>query len=74
MKKYAFFFHYNKPLSLRRKKPMISVHWKGACIFVEQLVCNVTASSRTNAKRQPRFVMAGFATNIIVRDKTAVIT
>ncbi len=57
-----FFYHYNKPLSKARGKPQISVHWKGACHFVDNVVINVPTWGRIN-KRQPYFVIVGDATN-----------
>lgn len=68
-----FFFHFNKPESLRQKKTLWSVHWKGACHITERIVCNVPCESKAN-KRQPYAVMRGFATNVTVEDGRVVIT
>jgi len=54
----AFWFHYNRPLSLKVKKPMLTVHYKGACHFVRSIQCNVPITSRERTA-QPRLVMAG---------------
>lgn len=62
-KPFAFFFHYNKPLSQKWGKNVLSVHWKGACHFVEGLKCNVPIATR-NRKTQPRCVMSGKAKRI----------
>lgn len=58
MKPRAFFFHYNKPASRQAGKPVISVHWKGACHFVDNVDVRVPVKGRIG-KRQPYFVMAG---------------
>lgn len=58
-----FFFHFNKPASQRAGKPQISLHYKGACHIVDNLVCNVPTWGRLS-KRQPRFVMVGDAAEI----------
>lgn len=63
MKKFTFFFHYNKPLSQKWGRNILSVHWQGVCQFVEGLHCNVPIATR-NRKTQPRCVMTGKATNI----------
>jgi hypothetical protein len=54
----AFFYHYNKPASQRAKRPQISVHWKGACHIVDNIIVQVHSRGRVN-KRQPYFVMCG---------------
>lgn len=63
MKKFTFFFHYNKPLSQKWGRNILSVHWQGVCQFVEGLHCNVPIATR-NRKTQPRCVMTGKATSI----------
>lgn len=57
-KPYAFFFHYNKPLSKQTGSPVISVHTRGACSMVGNVDCRVPVKGRIG-KRQPYFVMAG---------------
>jgi hypothetical protein len=44
----AFWFHYNKPASAKAGHPVLTVHHKGACLLVRNIVCS-----------QPRVVMAG---------------
>jgi hypothetical protein len=73
VKQQAFWFHYNKPLSLQRKKNMLTVHFNGACHFVEGLDCRVPIKTR-NRKTQPRCVMSGKATLITISNETAIIT
>lgn len=67
-----FFFHFNKPESLRQKKTLWSVHWKGACYIVEHIQCNVPCESKTN-KRQPYAVMRGFAADVVISESRATI-
>jgi hypothetical protein len=54
----AFWFHYNKPASARRGSPVLTVHHKGVCHLVSNVVCSVPVRTRTRSK-QPRVVMAG---------------
>jgi hypothetical protein len=68
----AFWFHYNKPLSERRGHPTMTVHHKGACVFVRRIVCNVPTRSRER-NSQPRMVIAGVG-NVRISGDTAYIT
>lgn len=68
----VFFFHYNKPATQRAGTPKMSVHWRGACHIVDNVVCNVPSQSKQR-KRQPRVVMAGKAESMTVRDGIAYI-
>lgn len=54
----AFWFHYNKPASAQEKRPVMSVHFKGACHLVHQVVCDVRLVTRERTT-QPRMVMWG---------------
>ena len=69
----AFFYHYNKPLSQSRGVPTISLHFQKQCYFVDVLECTVPTKSRIS-KRQPRFVMAGRANKITIKNRVATIT
>jgi hypothetical protein len=71
-KQKAFWFHYNKPLSLQRKKNILTIHFDGACHFVEGLDCRIPIKTR-NRKIQPRCVMAGKAPEIKLENETAII-
>lgn len=71
-KQQAFWFHYNKPLSLQRKKNILTVHFNGVCHFVEGLDCRVPIKTR-NRKLQPRCVMAGKASDIRIENEVAII-
>ena len=65
MKKYTFYYHYNKPASLKFKKPKLSVHFKNTCYIVDNLKCNVPARS-FHRKIQPRCVIKGMATSVTI--------
>jgi hypothetical protein len=53
-----FFFHFNRPASLKAGTPKLSIHWNNSCRIVDKIICNVPTESRIN-KRQPRVVMIG---------------
>lgn len=67
MKKYRFFFHYNKIASKKLGIPVMTIHQKGKCYIAHTLNCFVPVSSKTN-KSQPYLVMQGFG--IVRRGKT----
>lgn len=62
-----FFFHYNKPASLKAGKPKVSVHINETCFIVDNVVCKVPTTGKVR-KRQPYFVMTGRAGQFDVRD------
>lgn len=66
MKKYRFFYHYYK------QKDKMSIHFKNICTIVDNIDCRVPCETKWN-KRQPRLIMRGFATNIEIINKTAII-
>jgi hypothetical protein len=68
----SFFFHFNKPLTMRRKKPTISVHYRGACHFVDNVVAKVPTLGRIR-KTQPRFVMTGVAKSMTIVEGVSVL-
>jgi hypothetical protein len=69
MKKYRFFFHYNKG------KKAMSVHYKGTCYIVNNVVCDVPCETKWRPT-QPHLVMQGFASMLWIRslDKKAIIS
>lgn len=70
---FAFFFHYNKPESRKRKRNVLTLHAQGACHLVYAIECFRPIGTR-NRKTQPRCVMSGTAWNIeITPDFTAYI-
>jgi hypothetical protein len=63
MKKYRFFYHYNKCTK------RLSIHFRGTCHSVDDILCYVTTESKHN-KRQPFLVMQGHAAMVrIERDE-----
>lgn len=72
MQTYKFFFHYNKPQSKLKKRPQISVHYRGKCMIVDTLRCLVPTYGRIS-KRQPFFSMAGLAEKIVIDQENAAV-
>lgn len=70
MKPYRFFFHFNKPATLKAGKAQISVHYKDACHIVDNVSVAVPTRGRIN-KRQPKFVMIGDAHNLEIKNGVA---
>ncbi len=66
MKPKRFFYHF------RKCDRRMSVHFNGACIPVNNIVCMVPCESKWN-KRQPYLVMRGFAKTVEVNNCTAII-
>lgn len=54
----AFWFHFNKPETAKRGRPVMTVHYKGQCLMVESIDCAVPVKTRVR-KQQPRMVVAG---------------
>ena len=73
MKTYSFWFHYNKPQSRKNGKPILTVHYKGQCIFVEDLIINVPTHLRIR-KQQPHAVISGKCSSFIVVNNKGVIS
>lgn len=70
---YSFWLHYNKPASAKVGKPVITVHWRGACHLVPNVRCDVPTFGYIRAT-QPRFVMKGWAYEMrLEKDGTAVL-
>lgn len=69
--KRAFFFHYNKPASLQRKVPTLSIHTAGKCILVENIDCKVPTKTRIR-KTSPKIVMCGYG-KVNIKDNIATI-
>lgn len=59
MRKYRFFYHYNKP---HRR---MSVHFRGTCYIVDDVDCRVPCHTK-HRDRQPHIVMEGWATDVLV--------
>jgi hypothetical protein len=65
-KQYRFFYHYNKQL----KK--MTVHFKGKCLIVQDIMCEVPAQTKWN-KTQPQLVLQGFCEAVEIMDDIAII-
>lgn len=65
-----FYFHFNKPASLKYKSPKLSIHFNKSCHIVDKIICRVPTFSHNN-KRQPRVVIKGRANKIVILDKVA---
>jgi hypothetical protein len=70
MKTRVFFYHYNKPMSSQKGRPIISVHHNNQCMMVDNIVCNVKTWGHIR-KTQPRFVVKGKASTIEIKDGIA---
>lgn len=70
MRKYVFYFHYNKPYSKKHGVDKWSIHHRNTCYIVDKIICDVPTFSKNN-KTQPRVVMKGYATDITIRDNVA---
>lgn len=63
----SFYFHYNKPASAKAGKPQITVHYNKQCIIADNIVCNVPTFGRLR-NTQPRFVVAGKCSSLVIQD------
>lgn len=68
----TFWYHYNKPASLKSKKPKLTLHFSKACHIVESIVCDVKTFTHLR-KDQPRIVVKGHANKIEIKNNTAYI-
>jgi hypothetical protein len=75
MKKYAFFAHFNR-INMQRGDPRVwTIHFRGTCYQVEQIIFNVP--TRTTYKpdgHQPRAKMRGMAAAVGIADGIAVVS
>lgn len=67
VRKKSFFFHYNKPLSKKQNRPVISIHYNGKCIFVNNLVVSVPTHGKIK-KTQPMFIVCGKCSDVLIED------
>ena len=65
-----FWFHYNKPASKKASKPQITLHYKDQCMLVDNVVLNVKTFGQVR-KRQPYFVVCGYAESVLIKNKIA---
>jgi len=68
-----FFYHFNKPLSQRRKDVWWTIHYQGQCVPIQGFDCRVATHDRKR-KAQPRAVVWGDAHSIVIQDNRAIIT
>lgn len=59
MKTYVFWYHYNKANSKRANKPQLTVHYRGVCYAVDNLIINVNTFGHIRKGEQPNFVVKG---------------
>ena len=63
----VFFFHYNKPASLKAGHPVMTVHIDGTCHMAQHVVCGV-ACNTAERKAQPRLVLKGLCRQVELLD------
>jgi hypothetical protein len=61
-----FFYHYNKPESMAQGCNVLTLHWKGECHLVNDIVC-YTPTETHKQKRQPHCVVRGWAAEVEFR-------
>lgn len=71
--KYRFYYHFNKPMTKKNGDVIWSVHFKQKCYFVKNIVCMVPTATKQN-KTQPRGVVRGHCTDVIIKDDIAIIS
>lgn len=69
---YRFFYHFNKPLTLKTGEVHWSVHFRQKCYMVKNIQCLVPTNTKTN-RTQPRGVVQGFCTDVLIENGTAII-
>jgi len=71
-RQYRFFYHFNKPATQQSGEVVWSVHFRGRCYLVRSIQCSQPTQTKTN-RRQPRGVVQGHCSEVLVRDSVAVI-
>ena len=71
MRKYSFFYHYNKPASSAAGRPQLSIHYRGKCHIVDEITCAVPTRSKVR-KTQPHVVIVGKGT-LRVEDRKGIV-
>jgi hypothetical protein len=64
--KRRFFFHY------RKQTNTMTIHWKKECLQAKEIKCSVPVETKWN-KIQPRLVIQGFASEVIIENDIAYI-
>lgn len=57
MRRYRFFFHYNK------KEGKMTTHFRKKCIITDDIICEPPCTTKWN-KTQPYIVMQGYASDV----------
>jgi hypothetical protein len=70
--KRSFFYHYNKPASLKAGHPILTLHFLGVCHLVNAIQCSVPTHTR-NRKTQPRCVVSGKVSSVQIVGGTALV-
>ena len=71
-KEYVFWLHYNQPESRKRKKPMMTVHYRNKCHFVENIMCETITFGHLK-EEQPRWVIKGKSNMFEIINNVAII-
>lgn len=69
----VFWFHYNRPKTIKSDNIKISLHFQKKCHIVDGIDCAVATWSHAR-KEQPRFVMKGKCHSIKIESNIAYIT
>lgn len=72
--KRSFWFHYNKPASRAAKKTQVTIHYKGECLIVDNLVLKGVDVAGRHRKTQPYWVLAGKTKGITIEKGVAIIS
>lgn len=67
-RKYRVSYHYH-----RHGEKCMSIHYKGKCILVKDIECNVPVQTKWN-KTQPKLVMQGWASSVKISKGKAIIS
>jgi hypothetical protein len=68
-----FFYHFNKPLTQRRKDIWWTIHYQNQCVPIKGFDCLVATHDRKR-KKQPLAVVWGDASSIVIQNNRAIIT
>ncbi len=71
-KKRVVWFHFNKPASLSKGKPQISIHYNKTCYIVDNVVCQIPTYGHIQ-KCQPRFIMKAKCNKFEIKDNVGYI-
>lgn len=59
----VFWFHYNKPASKKAGRPKLTIHFRGKCQIVDEIICSRPTYTEERSQ-QPRCVVKGKTTSI----------